>query len=286
MQYESAGTPEAALRLLREAGSDAKVVSGGTNVVPNLRDRVIQPRLLVDINRIPSFRGIDAGIDCLQLKPNCTISDLLRRPELTDGARLLPLAGEWFAGPSIRNRATIAGNLVDASPAADLTVPLLALEAEIEVSRSEQTPRLVPIRQFLTGPHQTSLLPDELVTAIRIQRFKGARVAYYKHARRDSLAISIVSLAVLVELTGGVCRRARIAVGAAAPVPYRAIHAEEALQGEELSATTISRAARLAREEARPISDIRGSAAYRMELVEVLLNRLLEQLAGKARFDS
>jgi CO/xanthine dehydrogenase FAD-binding subunit len=280
MQYQSAVTPEVALRLLRDAGGDAKVVSGGTNVVPNLRERIIQPKLLIDINRIPSFRGISAKIDSIQLKPNCTISDLIRSPELTDGASLLPLAAEWFGGPSIRNRATIAGNIVDASPAADITVPLLALDAEIEVSRSDQAPRLIPIRQFLIGPHQTRLLPDELVTAIRIQRFRGARVAYYKYARRDSLAISIVSLAVLVELSGSVCRRARIAVGAASPVPYRAIQAEEALQGEQFSATNISQAARLAREEARPISDIRGSAAYRLELVEVLLRRLLEQLAG------
>jgi CO/xanthine dehydrogenase FAD-binding subunit len=280
MQYEAARTPEIALSLLRDAGSDAHVIAGGTNMLPNLRDRVIQPRLLIDISRIPQFREMACGSNLIRLGPNCTMSDLLSSPDLIEGARLIPYAAAWFAGPSVRNRATIAGNVVDASPAADITVPLLALDAEVEISGQDHVTRLVPIQEFVIGPHRTTLAPSELVTAIIIRRYHDARVAYYKLARRDSLAISIVSLAILVQLSGSICRLVRIAVGAASPVPFRAIRAEETLQGQVLSPENIARAAQFARDEAQPITDIRGTSSYRMEMIEVLIKRLFEEIRG------
>jgi carbon-monoxide dehydrogenase medium subunit len=120
----------------------------------------------------------------------------------------------------------------------------------------------------------------ELVTSIDIRRHHGARWAYYKLARRDSLAISIVSLAIMVQLSESRCSLARIAVGAASPVPFRAILAEQFLQGQILSAATIARAAHIAANEAQPISDIRGTACYRKAMIEVLFTKLFDEIQG------
>jgi carbon-monoxide dehydrogenase medium subunit len=174
--------------------------------------------------------------------------------------------------------------LVDASPAADLAPPLLALDADVELASAEGRRRL-PLEEFLVGVRETVLKPQELLVAVRcpVPPPHSAGV-FYKLGPRKADAISVVSVAVMVEGEGdGRCRQARIALGAVAPRPIRAHAAEDLLRGRALDPAIITEAARLASESASPIDDVRASAAYRRRVIGVLVRRLLTTAAGDAR---
>ncbi len=183
-----------------------------------------------------------------------------------------------LASPLVRNRATLAGNLVDGSPAADTVPPLLALDAEVEL-RSRGGTRWLPLDDFLLGVRRTARRPDELLTAVRWSvPAPDSRTAFYKIGLRKADAISVVSVAVLVEQDdGGDCVKARIALGSVAPRVIRAREAEDALVGHPLTDEAIAEAARLAAEAANPIDDVRASAAYRKQVAGTLVRRLLVQ---------
>jgi CO/xanthine dehydrogenase FAD-binding subunit len=271
-----------ALDMLAEP--DVMPIAGGTNVIVDLRAGKHYPLALVDITRLAGLRGIRREDDHLIIGGGTTISDLLRDPLIAGHAPTLAQAAAVFANPLIRNRATVGGNLADASPAADTAPPLLALGAEVELT-SRSSPkggkgaaRWVPLADFFVGARATVRRPDELLTAIR-WRVPPARTksAFYKVGLRKADAISVLSAAVTVEFDGAEhCTAARIALGAVAPCPIRATAAEELLTGEQLTAAVIAEAARLAGEATRPISDIRGSASYRRRVTEVVVRRLLE----------
>jgi carbon-monoxide dehydrogenase medium subunit len=210
-----------------------------------------------------------------------TVTDLLTHPLIASHGLPLRQSAVVFANPLIRNRATVAGNLVDASPAADLAPPLLALGAEVELVSKGNT-RWVPLDEFMVGVRKTLIQPDELMRSIRWTR-PSARSAgsFYKVGLRKADAISVLSVAVMVECdTAGHCTLARIALGALAPRPLRANEAEAALLGHPLQADGIAEAAHLAAEATRPISDIRGTAEYRKRVTEVTVRRMLTQAAA------
>jgi carbon-monoxide dehydrogenase medium subunit len=283
-----------ALALLAEYGADALPVAGGTNVVVDLRNGGYRPEVLVDIGRLAELRGIRRDDGHVIVGAGTTISELLNSPLIAEHAAILRQAAAVFANPLIRNRATIGGNLADASPAADTAPPLLALAAEVELASTSGT-RRVPLNDFLVGVRQTLRRPDELLTAIRwpappafrsweeqvfSPQLWKVRGAYYKIGLRKADAISVLSAAVMVERdVAGLCRRAAIALGAVAPRPFRATEAEATLVGQPLTSDVIAEAARLAAAATRPISDIRGSANYRRRVTEVVVRRLLAQAA-------
>ena len=264
------------------ADGNAMPIAGGTNVVVDLRAGKHQPRALVDIARLPGLRGICRDDGHVVIGGGTTISDLLHDPLIAQHASALAEAARVFANPLIRNRATVAGNLVDASPAADTAPPLLALGAEVELSSKAGT-RRVPLADFLVGVRRTVRRPDELLTAVRLPVPVGAGSAshFYKLGLRKADAISVLSVAVAVTWdAAGRCTAARIALGALAPRPLRATAAEDALLGQVLTPAVVAEAARLAGEATRPIDDIRGTATYRREVTEVIVRRLLAQVAG------
>jgi CO/xanthine dehydrogenase FAD-binding subunit len=214
-----------------------------------------------------------------------TIAELLTDPLITQFGAPLQQAAAVLGSPLVRNRATLAGNLVDASPAADTAPPLLALRAEVELM-SQTVSRRIPLDDFLVGPNQTVLRPQDLVVAIHWPA-PGPRMVglFTKIGLRKALACSVVSAAVVVEAEpGGRCANARIALGAVAPRPIRAREAEELLQGRTLTPEAIAEAARVASELSRPIDDVRGTSAYRKRMVEVLVRRLL--VASARRIES
>jgi carbon-monoxide dehydrogenase medium subunit len=184
----------------------------------------------------------------------------------------------------VRNRATVGGNLADGSPAADLAPPLLALDAEVELASADGR-RRVPLEEFLVGVRETLLRPQELLVAVRCPAPPPHSAgAFYKLGLRKADAISVVSVAVMVEGNGdGHCLQARIALGAVAPRPMRAHAAEDLLRGRPLDSATIAEAARLASESASPIDDVRASASYRRLIIGVLVRRLLTEAAGDTR---
>lgn len=264
------------------AGEDALPIAGGTNVIVDLRAGLHRAGVLVDVSRLDGLRGVRRENNHLVIGGGTTITDLLHDPIIAHHAPALVEAASVFANPLIRNRATVAGNLVDASPAADCAPPLLVLDAEVELA-SRAGARTVPLADFFVGVRQTVRRRDELLTAIRFPLPGGARHAghFHKLGLRKADAISVLSAAVGVTWDhAGICSSARIALGALAPTPLRAIAAEQALLGHALTPARVGEAARLAGEATRPIDDIRGSAAYRREVAEVIVRRLLDRISA------
>jgi carbon-monoxide dehydrogenase medium subunit len=273
--------PEA-LQMLAEHGAAAAPLAGGTNVVVDLRSGRHCPEVLLDLSRLAELQGIRIADQQIVIGARTTLSEVLSHPLIAAHGAPLAQASAEFANPLVRNRATVGGNLADASPAADTAPALLALGASVDLASVAGT-RCLPLADFFVGVRRTQRRPDELLVAIRWP-VPSARSAggFTKFGLRRADAIAVLSAAVQVECdVQGNCREARIALGAVAPRPLRCHPAEEALRGRRLSPETIAAVARLAAESASPISDIRGSAGYRRRVVAVMVRRLLTQTAER-----
>jgi len=294
-EYISASSIDEVVRILAELGERARIVAGATDLMLEL-ERGLRPRVetLVDISRIPDLDRItlDEG-DVLHLGPlvthnHCAASELLRE-------RAYPLArAAWEVGaPQIRNRGTVAGNLITASPANDTITPLMALGAWVVLrswseGRGEWRERKVPLDEFYTGVRKTIMQADEMLVDIAFPAMKeNQHGAFMKLALRRAQAISVVNVAFVLTLdplasSGQALVRvksAAITLGAVAPTIIHAPEAESFLAGKELTEEIIVSAAELAAKAARPIDDMRGSAAYRREMVRVLTLRGLRTIA-------
>jgi carbon-monoxide dehydrogenase medium subunit len=189
--------------------------------------------------------------------------------------RSLAESGALVGSVQVRNLATLGGNLCNAAPSADMAPPLLALDAEAVIV-GPKGERRVPIATFFTGVRRTVLAPDELLTELVVPDPGPQSGGHYlRHTPRRELDIAVVGVASQLTLANGVCTKARIALAAVAPVPLHATAAEQSLEGQAVTPERIARAADLAVEAARPISDQRGSAEFRRHLVRVLTRRTL-----------
>lgn len=258
-------------------GEGVMALAGGTNLVVDLRAGRLAPATLVGLGRIPGLRRIERRDGRVAIGAGTTITDLLSDPEMAADAPSLVEAARWFGGQMVRNAATVAGNVCYGSPAADIVPPLLVLDAEVTL-QSKAGGRVVALADFFLGYKQDVRRPDELMIEIAWNRPSGRSVdRFYKLARRKGDAITVVGLAVSVGAEAGKCTKARIALGAVAPMVKRATAAERMLVGEPLTPALIEAAARRAVEEAEPIDDVRASAEYRRHGVHVLTRRLLTQ---------
>lgn len=255
-------------------------LAGGTNLMVNLKRAPLDAEMIVDLSRIESLQSIAEGNGAVSLGSGVTFADLLEwRPGGAIEALMRPMA-KAFAGPLIRNLATLGGNICDASPAADLSPPLLALSAKVNLESAGGATRVLPLEEFFQGVRRTARRPDELLTSIELPRPDPADQAfYYKLGKRKADAISIVSIAIVLRRESGKVEHVRIALGAVAPVAMRAPEAEALLLGNELSERTIIAAASAAATEVSPIDDFRATADYRRQMVEVLVRRGLGQIA-------
>jgi CO/xanthine dehydrogenase FAD-binding subunit len=277
--FSQAQDQEAALELL--AGSDSAVpVAGGTNLLVNLKRAPLQTDLVVDLSRIDSLRTIAGDDKVVRLGAGVTFAQILEwRPGGSLESLMQPMAAA-FSGPLIRNLATVGGNICDASPAADVSPPLLALDARVQLERAGGASRSLALEEFFQGVRQTARRPDELLTFIEIPLPDSSdRAFYYKLGKRKADAISIISVAIALRKKGDKVEHVRIALGAVAPVAMRAHAAEAELLDNTLSPGSIAAAAAAAAAEASPIDDFRASAAYRRRMIEVLVKRGLEQIA-------
>ncbi len=271
-----------ALECMAEHAPDVSPLAGGTNLVVDLRSDRRAPHTLVDISHLPELKGIRRADGHVAAGAGVTVAELLADPRMSQASPCLRAAASVFASPLVRNRATLGGNLGDGSPAADTAPPLLALDAEIELA-SASGRRSMPLEEFFLHVRKTRLQPGEIITGARwTAAGENTYTAFQKLGLRKADAISVVSAAVRVDVTGdGEVQKARIALGSVAPVPLRAKAAEDALFGQKLTPVCAREAAELAARAAAPISDLRASAEYRREMVAVLVRRLLEQIAGQ-----
>ena len=280
--YHSVSSLDEALALLARHGERARVVAGGTDVLIEL-ERGLRPdlELLVDITRVPGLDSIGQGNGRIQLGPLVTHNHVVGSDLLRDLA--LPLVqASWEVGaPQIRNRATIAGNLITASPANDTITPLMALGASVTL-RSASGERRVALADFYTGLRRTVMRPDEMMTEIDFPAM-GARQRgiFLKLGLRRAQAIAVINLAVVLELEGARVERASIMLGSVAPTILRAEEAERALVGQALDAATIEAIADLTAAAPSPIDDVRGSADYRRRTLKSLTRRALRLLAAE-----
>jgi CO/xanthine dehydrogenase FAD-binding subunit len=282
--------PEA-LAMLADQAPDVMPLAGGTNVIVELRDGHNSPKLLMDVSKLRELRGIrrdngrvvpnDRVVPNVVIGGGTTIAELLNHPLIAEHGLPLKQAAAKLGNPLVRNRATVAGNLVNASPAADTAPPLLALGAEVELASKNGT-RRVPLDEFMVGVNKTLLQPDELMVAIRWPAPSTRSAAgFYKIGLRKADACSVINAAAMIVWDeNGRCQQARIALGAVAPTSIRAREAEAALIGQPLKADVIDEAARLAAQAAQPIDDIRGTAAYRRRVAKVIVRRLLTAIGG------
>lgn len=278
----SPATLDAALTAL--AGrQDVLPIAGGTNLVVSMREGAHRGLTLMDVTGLEELRGIQLEDGHIVVGAGTTIAELLRSPLIAEHARPLHQAARSFANPLVRNRATVAGNIVDASPAADMAPPLLVLDAELELLCMNSR-RWVAMEEFMVGVNQTLRRSDELVGTIRwpVPHSSRSAARFHKLALRKGTACSVLSVAVMVEADGGIrATQARIALGALAVKPFRVYAAEEALQGQRLTERRIAEAAHLAAEATRPIDDVRGTAAYRRRMAGVLTRRLLLEVTAE-----
>jgi xanthine dehydrogenase iron-sulfur cluster and FAD-binding subunit A len=277
--YYTPTSVDEALRLLAEHGPDSRVIAGGTDLLVELQRGTRQARVLIDVTRIGGLDRVrldDEGL--IHVGPAVThnlavASGLLRE-------RGFPLAlACWRVGtPQLRNRGTIAGNLVTASPANDTITALWALDARLTL-RSALGERTLSFDKFYQGVRQTALAPDEMVTDVAFPALGPAqRGTFAKLALRRAHAIALVNVAVTLTFDGDAVAKARIALGSVAPTVIRARDAESALVGRSLSDASIAGAAELAIETTACISDIRAGCDYREEMVRVLVRRALTTL--------
>ena len=257
-------------------------VAGGTNVLVNMKRAPLPADVVLDLTRVEALEPITNGQDQVRFGANVTFAQLL---EWSPGGPLQELIRPMcvaFAGPLIRNLATVGGNVCDASPAADVSPVLLALDAQVELESAAEGSRVVPLPDFFQGVRRTARRHDELLTGISFDRPRDdERVFYYKLGKRRADAISIVSVALRLRLEAGKVEMARIALGAVAPVAMRAPKAEALLVGGALSDQAIAEAASAAALEAQPIDDFRSGGAYRRQMVEALVARGLRQIAAQ-----
>ncbi|WP_415183065.1 FAD binding domain-containing protein [Phaeovulum sp.] len=268
-------TLQEAVAALSSSGKRAVPLSGGTNVLLDIRSQKLAPDLLVGLGSVAGLRGISVGDGRMTLGGQTTISDLLASAEIADKAPALLQAARVFAGQMVRNAATVAGNIACGSPAADLVPPLLSLDAEVDLTGKDGT-RRVALADFYTGYKTDQRKPDELITAVSWpEPAAGTFGSFYKLARRHGDAITVNGVAVSITLQDGRCTRARIALGSVGPVPMRARKAEALLEGQALTQDKIAAAASAAAAECSPIDDVRATGAYRRQMVGVLVARLV-----------
>jgi carbon-monoxide dehydrogenase medium subunit len=276
-EYFLPGSLEEALALL-SGRRDAKILAGGTDLVVQMKDRRACPAVLIDVKKVPELNRLASVEDgSLFIGAAVPLNRVIAYPPVWERFHVLFEACSLVGSLQLRNRGTVGGNICNAAPSADTAPPLLCLSARAVVARLGGT-RVVPVADFFVGPGKTVLDESELLVGIEVPRPPTPSAgSYLRHIPRQEMDIAVAGVASFLSFgQGDTCREARIALGAVAPTPVRAPGVESLLEGRPLTEESIEEAAKEASREASPISDIRGSAAYRREIVGVLTKRALE----------
>ena len=271
------------LRFLADRGPESKLLAGGTDLLPQMKNGVTTPKHVIDLTGVARVHLLESEAKAgLRIGSAVPARQVELDARVRNGYAAIADAAALIGSVQVRNLASVGGNLCNAAPSADMAPPLLALEAQAVIA-GPKGERRVPLSDFFAGVRKTVLGPDELLVEI-VTPPPGPRSggSYIRHTPRRELDIAVVGVASQVTLSNGVCAKARIALAAVAPTPIRATAAEAALEGKALTPELIDRAAELAVQSARPISDQRGSADFRRHLVRVLTRRTLTAALARA----
>ena len=284
-EYCEPETIEEACSLLSQYKEKAKVLAGGTDLLVRMKQGMERTRYLVSLKNIDNLRSIDYDDrEGLRIGTLVTLGDLEASSIVSQKFGVLGQAVRTLASRQIRNKATIGGNLCNASPAADTAPALIGLGSQAKIAGLTGE-RAVPLEEFFSGPRRTILQSDEILTAIQVPNpLPRTGGAYLKLSPREKdLATVGVATVIILDSEGMTCEDARIVLGAVAPTAVRAFKAEAVLKGKALEEGLIQESAQMASQEARPVSDVRASAEYRREMVTVLTRRAIKQALELAK---
>lgn len=273
--YFQPETLKNAYSLMEKSNGSSRYIAGGTDLLANIKNRVIQPDALISLRRIREISGITKNKD-LTLGSMTLLRDIEKDANIGQNYPALAQAVKILATPQIRNVATIGGNLCNSAPSADCAPPLLVLEASLTLE-GPGGQRSIAIEDFFMGPGQTCMDMTEILTKIIITHpGENTGMAFLK-VGRVSTDIAIVNSAACLTMEKNMCRKCRLAVGAVAPVPLRLKSIEKMIEGQEISPELLNRAGEMAEEEVKPITDVRSTSGYRRIMSGVLVKRAIEQ---------
>jgi len=276
-------TIEEASRLLKDNGPGGRFLAGGTDLVIAMKEKGLVPKYIVDLKRVPGLAGIrENGDGSITLGALTTLYTIETSALIKRKYPFLAQSAAEVGSIQIRNRATIGGNMANASPSADTSPALVALGATATIA-SDRDQRKIAVEEFFKGPGQSMMNADEILTEITIPKTAANLVGeYIKFSPREMMDLAYVGVAVAYNLGASdkKCTGVRIVLGAVSPTPIRAKRAEAALEGQVLSEALAEKVGQISAEEAKPISDVRSSADYRRAMVGAMTKRALLNAAG------
>jgi len=282
-EYFEPATVKEAVQILSKYGTNAKVLAGGCDLVPGMRQRKIKPECVISLGNIPGLDYIKGdSAKGLSIGPMTKIRSLELSPVIKKNYVALYEAVHSIASIQVKTTGTVIGNLCVATPASDIAPALAVFGAELKIA-GPSSKRTVPIEDFCVGVKQCALQPGEIVAELVIPPLPTGAVSAFLKLARTAADIAKVNVAVMLRVSNYTCREAKIALGSVAPTPIRAKKAEEALKGKKIDQRVIEAAAQAAAEEATPITDIRSTAEYRKETTRVLVRRVIEKAVERAK---
>ncbi len=280
-EYYAPDSVAGVCELLSQFGPRAKVLSGGTDLMTKMKNKLLAPEVLVSIKNLDELKRIEyvpgKGV---VIGARATHNELVNSKVLNDKYLSVSEAAHQMAANQVRNAGTVGGNITNAVPSADLPPILIALNATVKLV-GVKGERSLPLEELFTGPGKTVLGQDELITEIVIPDQEMTGSTYIKFGLRASGALAVVGVAVAVNVENDVIKDARVALGAVAATPVRAKKTEKFLKGKKITDDLLAEAGVIASGECKPISDIRASAEYRTDLVRVFTKRALRKAIDK-----
>lgn len=279
-QFYSPNSLEDGLTYLSERTGRCKIIAGGTDLIPALRNEDVRPGYVLNILEIEELRGITETDDTIRIGPTTTFGEIAESEALNRSLPLLVQAASWVGGPQIRNRGTIGGNIATASPAADVLPAVLALDGELELQSKTSGIRVLPLADAVESPYCPRFMPHEILTGILIRKLQRAtRSGFEKLGRRNAMARARMNMSVVLRLgNDGVVSDLKIVPGAVMPVARRVKRAEEILLGKRPEESLIGAAATALAEEMVRVTGGRWSTEYKEPVVKNIFKRVLKEL--------
>ncbi len=275
-EYFEPATVQEAARIALKYGDKATVFAGGVDLVPRMRLRKLRPEYLVILQSIPGLDYVESDGKGLRIGALTTLRSIELSPAVKKDYPVLYEAVHGIASTQVKAMSTAVGNLCVATPASDVAPPLSVLGAELKIA-STGAEKVIPIEDLFIGVNKTALQPGEIITEILVPRPAAGTGGAFLKLMRTAADIAKVNVAVMLTVSGGTCKEAKVALGSVAPTLIRAGKAEGILKGAKLDREVIEAAAKAAAEEAKPITDVRSTAEYRKEATGVLVRRAIDK---------